>query len=45
MNTAGRQWHPGKVLEVGQYFWKTCAVQPAVKLAVFTCIGDGHLAG
>jgi hypothetical protein len=45
MNAAGRQWHSGEVLEVSQYFWKTRAVQPAVKLAVFACIGDGYLTG
>ena len=43
MNAQPRQWHPGELLELSGYFWKTCTLQTAIKLDVFTCIGDGHL--
>jgi len=43
MSAPLRQWHPGELLEVSGYFWKTCTLHAAVKLDVFTCIGDGHL--
>lgn len=43
MSAPVRQWHPGELLEVSGYFWKTCTLHAAVKLDVFTCIGDGHL--
>jgi len=43
MSASVRQWHPGELLEVSGYFWKTCTLHAAVKLDVFTCIGDGHL--
>jgi len=35
--------NPGELLEVSGYFWKTCALHAAVKLDVFTVIGDAHL--
>jgi len=31
------------LLEISGYFWKTCALHAAVKLDVFTVIGDAHL--
>ena len=31
------------MLEISGYFWKTCALHAAVKLDVFTVIGDAHL--
>jgi len=34
---------PGELLEISGYFWKTCALHAAVKLDVFTVIGDAHL--
>ena len=40
---APRDWNPGELLEISGYFWKTCALHAAVKLDVFTVIGDGHL--
>ena len=43
MSAPVRHWHPGELLEVSGYFWKTCTLHAAVKLDVFTCIGDGHL--
>ena len=42
---APRDWTPGELLEISGYFWKTCALHAAVKLDVFTVIGDGHLTG
>ena len=36
---------PGELLEISGYFWKTCALHAAVKLDVFTAIGDAQLTG
>jgi hypothetical protein len=41
MNT--QQWHPGTLLELSGYFWKTCTLHAAVKLDVFTAAGDQTL--
>jgi predicted O-methyltransferase YrrM len=38
MNT--QEWHPGTLLELSGYFWKTCTLHAAVKLDVFTAVGD-----
>jgi SAM-dependent methyltransferase len=38
-----REWNPGELLELSGYFWKTCTLHAAVKLDVFTCIGEGQL--
>jgi Dimerisation domain len=43
MNAPLRQWHPEEVLEVSEYFWKTCTLHTAVALDVFTRIGEGRL--
>jgi hypothetical protein len=40
-----RQWNPGDLLEISGFFWKTAVLHAAVKLDVFTVIGDGQLAG
>ncbi len=40
-----RQMNPGELLEISGYFWKTCALHAAVKLDVFTAIGDAQLTG
>ena len=40
---AARQWDPGELLEISGFFWKTAALHTAVKLDVFTAIGDGQL--
>jgi hypothetical protein len=42
---APRDWNPGELLEVSSYFWKTCTLHTAVKMGVFTVIGDGQLTG
>ena len=34
---------PGELLEISGCYWKTCALHAAVKLDVFTVIGDAHL--
>lgn len=44
------EWNPGKLLEISGYYWKTCTLHTAVKLEVFTAIGDksmpaGEIAG
>ena len=38
-----QRWHPGELLEVSGAFWKTCALHAAVKLDVFSVIGDDQL--
>jgi hypothetical protein len=38
-----REWNPGELLEISGFFWKTCALHTAVKMDVFTIIGDGSL--
>ena len=35
-----QKWHPGTLLELSGYFWKTCTLHAAVKLDVFTAAGD-----
>ena len=40
---ADRQWNPGELLEVSGYFWKTCTLHAAVKLDVFTHLGQERL--
>ncbi len=40
---AKREWHPGEVLELSGYFWKTCTLHTAVKLDLFTLIGEKQL--
>ena len=40
---AARQWTPGELLEVSGFFWKTAVLHTAVKLDVFTVIGDGQV--
>ena len=31
-----REWDPGELLEISGFFWKTCVLQTAVKMDVFT---------
>ena len=38
-----QRWNPGELLEVSGAFWKTCALHTAVKLDVFSVIGDDQL--
>jgi len=38
-----REWNPGQLLEISGFFWKTCALHAAVKMDVFTALGDGRL--
>lgn len=42
---AARQWNPGDLLEISGFYWKTAVLHAAVKLDVFTVIGDGQLTG
>ena len=42
---AKREWHPGELLELSGYFWRTCTLHTAVKLDVFTLIGEKQLTG
>ncbi len=36
-------WHPGTLLEMSGYYWKTCTLHAAVKLDIFTIIGKDTL--
>ena len=36
-------WHPGTLLELSGSYWKTCVLHTAVKLDIFTAIGDDSL--
>ena len=36
---------PGKLMEISGGYWKTCALHAAVKLDVFTIIGDAQMTG
>ncbi|EMS78968.1 methyltransferase [Desulfotignum phosphitoxidans] len=36
-------WHPGTLLELSGYYWKTCTLHAAVKLDIFTLIGNDIL--
>ncbi len=38
-----RNWNPGELLEVSGFFWKTCVLHAAVKIDLFTVIGDGEI--
>ncbi len=40
-----KQWNPGDLLEISGFYWRTAVLHAAVKLDVFTVIGDGQLAG
>ncbi len=42
---ATKQWNPGDLLEISGFYWKTAVLHAAVKLDVFTVIGDGQLTG
>ena len=42
---ATAQMNPGELLETSGFYWKTCTLHAAVKLDVFTVIGDAHLTG
>ena len=38
-----REWNAGELLELSGYFWKTCTLHAAVKLDLFTLIGEKQL--
>ncbi len=37
------EWNPGKLLEISGYYWQTCTLHAAVKLNVFTIIGENQM--
>lgn len=41
--TQKKGWHPGTLLELSGYYWKTCTLHAAVKLDIFTLIGKDSL--
>ncbi len=40
-----QNWNPGSLLELSGYYWKTCTLHAAVKLDIFTAIGDDAMTG
>ena len=40
-----QQWNPGSLLQLSGQYWATCTLHAAVKLDVFTAIGDQRIAG
>jgi len=38
-----QNWHAGSLLEMSGFYWKTCTLHAAVKLDVFSLIGDQRL--
>lgn len=40
-----QNWNPGSLLELSGYYWKTCVLHVAVKMEVFTIIGDSAMTG
>lgn len=38
-----QDWNVGKLLSVSGAYWKGCTLQAAVRLKIFTIIGQGHL--
>jgi len=40
---AAREWNPAELLEISGFFWKTCVLHTAVKIDVFSAIGDRRL--
>ncbi len=39
------EWNPGKLIELSGYYWKTCTLHAAVKLNVFSLIGEEQMTG
>ncbi len=37
------QFNPGDLFEISGYYWKTCTLHAAVKLDIFTALGDRQL--
>jgi len=40
-----RAWSPDKLLKVSGYYWRSFALQAAIKLGIFTIISSGELTG
>ncbi|MBC8200355.1 MAG: SAM-dependent methyltransferase [Desulfobacteraceae bacterium] len=38
-----QEWNPGRLLQLSSQYWATCTLHAAVKLDVFTAIGDRQL--
>lgn len=39
-----KEWNPAKLLEISGSYWKSCVLHAAVKLDIFSLIGDEQLA-
>ncbi len=37
------KWHPGKLLQLSGFYWKSCTLHAGVKLDIFTTIGNKKL--
>jgi ubiquinone/menaquinone biosynthesis C-methylase UbiE len=44
MTLAAQNWTPETIMSLSGGYWKTCALHAAVKLDIFTHIGDGRVA-
>ena len=38
-----KEWNPGRLLQLSSQYWATCTLHAAVKLDIFTAIGDAQL--
>jgi len=38
-----QEWHPGSLLELSGYYWRSCTLHAGVKLGIFSLIGDDEL--
>jgi len=39
------EWNPGRLLQVSGSYWETCTLHAAVKVDLFTLLGDDSLDG
>jgi hypothetical protein len=37
-----QEWTPGQILDISSSYWQTCTIHAAVKLDIFTLIGDAQ---
>jgi hypothetical protein len=40
----GEEWNPGRILQLSGHYWETCTLHAAVKIDLFTKLGDDALA-
>jgi hypothetical protein len=42
---SGDEWSPGRILQLSGSYWETCTLHAAVKIGLFTLLGDDSLDG